>query len=189
MRAWLLIAAGALLLGACTTQRRLHSLPVESRQWLTAVSFAQRAAWSGKYGDADRALTDYAEHFANTMEAHESLYWRALFQLDPANTASSPRAAVQLLDQYLRDSASTAPHLDEAQTLRRLALTIDSLTQTVTAAAAAQRAADSAHAADSAQQATDKDALMKENQKLKDQFAQATAELDRIKKRLASPKP
>jgi hypothetical protein len=169
---------------ASTTSVR-RTMPTSAREWLAALTSAKAAASAGRYDDADRALYDFAQLYAGAPEAREAAYWRALFKLDPANRSASPRAAVEQLDVYLADSAS-ALHVTEAFVLRRLAQSLDSLSQnrivTTRQPATAELPADDAAAAQERQQV-----LQKEIQRLKDSLERSTAELERIKKRLAPP--
>ncbi|HEX6058791.1 MAG TPA: hypothetical protein VFZ11_07205, partial [Gemmatimonadaceae bacterium] len=91
------------------------------------------------------------------------------FRLDPRNTAAAPRDAVRAFDAYLA-LADSVPHAVEARSLRRLALRLDSLSQPV--------------AAKPAEPARDE-----ELQKLRDSLTRTTDELERIKRRLAQPRP
>jgi TolA-binding protein len=168
--------------GCATSVRR--SMPVSAREWLVTLEAAQRAAAQGRYDDADRALSTYAQRYAGSPEAREAVYWRAVFQLDPANPGRNPASADAHLAEYLSDTAGVL-HRTEALTLRRLASTLDSLNrahQTVIAA-------DTQHADDAARAQQREQELEKEIQRLKDQLEKTTQELERIKKRLAGKTP
>jgi HAMP domain-containing protein len=177
-----LVLAGAAC--ASTTSVR-RTMPTSAREWLTALTNAKTASSAGRYDEADRTLYDFAQLYAGAPEAREAAYWRAVFKLDPANRSASPRAAVEQLDVYLTDSTS-ALHVTEALVLRRLALSLDSLSQnrivTTRQPVTAEPAPDDAAAGQERQQE-----LQKEIQRLKDSLDRSTAELERIKKRLAPP--
>lgn len=159
--------------------------PSAARDWPSTVAAAQRAAGGGHYRDAEQMLARFTEQYPGAREAQEAHYWRAIFMLDPANQARDAQRAVTQLDAYLA-SGSGLVHRPEAQVLRRLALALDSLSRVPVVVVASPTdtvvrpsAANLAH----------EQALEKENEKLKDQLEKTNAELDRIKKRLAAPKP
>ncbi|MDQ6887125.1 MAG: hypothetical protein M3068_07490 [Gemmatimonadota bacterium] len=154
------------------SQSRLspHSL---GQEWVAALTAAQRSVLEGRYDDADRTLATFASTHPASPETRECAYWRGVFLLDPANHGMNLSAATTHLGFYLADS-TRALHVGEARILRRLAASLDSLQQL----AATSRKAGTADAE-----------LTKENQRLKDQLDKTTAELDRIKRRLASPRP
>jgi hypothetical protein len=152
-----------------------------TRDWPTVLASAQQAADDGRYDAAERELQLFAERNPGTPQARESAYWRSMFLLDPANGGGNPAAALEQIERYLADSATFTPHRGEALLLRRLAAQLDSLRRSTTevASASARTAAD---AATSKERETE---LEKQNQTLKEQLEKTTAELERIKKRLA----
>jgi hypothetical protein len=179
-------AALAIAGAACASTTSVRrTMPTSAREWLSALTTAKAASSAGRYDEADRTLYNFAQLYAGAPEAREAAYWRAVFKLDPANRSASPRAAVEQLDAYLADSAR-ALHVTEASVLRRLAISLDSLSQnrivTTRQPAIAEAAADDAVASQERQQE-----LQKEIQRLKDSLDRSTAELERIKKRLAPP--
>jgi hypothetical protein len=129
---------------------------------------AQSDVDQGRYGEADKSLSDFAVEYARSSAALESTYWRAVFMLDPANTAATPRDAGVLLERYLMSNAPLG-HRAEATVLQRLVRSLTAPRE------APPRAADGT-----------RDAEIKA---LKDELEQTKAELERIKKRLASPPP
>ena len=171
-----LAVLGALLAatGACSAATRWRQ-PASERRWSETRVVAQRHVADGRWTTADSVLVTFAREYPESPEAAEARYWRAFYLLDPANPKASPRAAAELLEQYLSDEVSP-PHATEAATLRRAALSLDSLGTMVALA-------DSARAGVSAREK----AAVDEAQKLKDELARTQAELERIKKRLASP--
>ena len=171
-----------------------------NRDWNNAVNDAQASASHGDFETADSILTRFARANPGSKEALETAYWRAVFKLDPSNKSASVQDAMALLDGYLADKR---PHQHgvEATTLRRAAGQLDALNKlaanastqakdaTTTAANAKGAAADAkadakAAEANAAATADAKDAEIK---RLKDELAKATAELDRIRKRLSQP--
>jgi hypothetical protein len=176
--------AASVACASTTTVRR--TMPTSAREWLTALTNAKAASSAGRYDEADRILYDFGQLFAGAPEAREAAYWRALFKLDPANRSANPRAAIEQLDAYLADSTG-ALHLTEALVLRRLALSLDSLSQN-RIVATRQPATLTEPVPDDAVVSQERESeLQKEIQRLKEQLDRSTAELDRIKKRLAQP--
>jgi hypothetical protein len=190
-----------LLLSTLAACARFRTGP-EPDDWQVSLAGAQARAASGEFGAADSILAAYAMRHPGTHESLETTYWRARFRADPANTASNTTQALASLDGYLRD-ARPRDHILEAQTLRRSVAQIDALNhaaavasarekdatnQAANAKAAAADAKETANKADANANAAaaDKDAEIK---RLKDELAKANAELDRIRKRLATPPP
>jgi len=169
--------------------------PAPARDWDGTLSIAQADAASGMFGPADSVLAAFDGHYSGSGQAIETRYWRALFDLDPANTTASTTTALSLLDAYLADGRARA-HVDEAKSLRRVANAIDSLhrlTATVVnqaqensgaPAGANARQTESKGEVAGAAKAVETDA--DEIKRLKDELAKANDELDRIKKRLAT---
>jgi hypothetical protein len=190
-----------LLLSALPACARLRT-GTQPDEWQVALASAQARAGSGEFATADSILAGYAMRHPGTHETLETAYWRALFKSDPSNGSTSTAQALAALDGYLRDPRPR-DHILEAQTLRRSVAQIDALNRAADAAsarekdAASQAANAKAAAADAKENANkadananaaaaDKDAEIK---RLKDDLAKANAELDRIRKRLASPPP
>jgi len=167
-----LLASAAMLLAAGCIHRPKFMLPAAEREWPAAYLAAQAAADRGAFADADKTLADFAASHPNTPAALESGYWRAVYKLDPANKDASTREAIAGLDRYL--AAPNGTHRGEATTLRRIAVQLSSLDR----ALAAQKPDDAA--------AASRDEEVK---KLRDELQSTKDELERIKRRLAAPKP
>jgi hypothetical protein len=192
-----LLLAGA---GCAVHHATLHPAPAHA--WPAALSFAETAVDDDRYQDADTALGGFATRYSGTQEAAESYYWRALFALDPRNEHRSGMDAIVALDAYF---ASQAPreHDAEASVLRRTAVALTTLRaanqEANSEADSARTRADSARThADSIRMAGASRDRSKdvEVQRLRDsldkvvtQLTQTTQELERIKKRLATPQP
>ena len=121
----------------------------------------------------------------------ESVYWRAVTQLDTATTIGSLESARALLDGYL-SATQKRKNVPEARVLRRLAESSIQLTRVEASLRATARSAEArAESTDTkrpdAEPKRDEEAV-KEIQRLKDELAKANAELERIRKRLANPK-
>ena len=189
------------LLSTFAACARFHTGP-QPDEWQVSLAGAQARAASGEFAVADSMLAAYAARHPGTRETLETAYWRALFKADPSNSAASTTQALAALDGYLRDPRPR-DHIVEAQTVRRSVAQIDALNRAAEAASAREKdaasqaqnaklaAADAKADANKADAnanaaAADKDAEIK---RLKDELAKANAELDRIRKRLASPPP
>ena len=169
------IVAFALLAG-CASPQLGRSRSIEATTtaaanasaWAATLVAAQRDVERGRHADAERTLREYGERNAPSPEAVETMYWRAVFMLDPASSAGSTREALALLAKYL-EADVPLPHRTEALVLQRVA----------TALAAPRETGGAARSAAS-------EAEMKA---LKDELEQTKAELERIKKRLAPASP
>ena len=178
--------AGLILATGCSRLLAANASPAAPMEGelTTTLQQAEREVIASRFGVADRLLIDFAEGHANTPEAVETSYWRAVFKLDPLNLTARPRDAAVLLDDYL-NAPVTIAHRGAATTLRRTAMALDRPappSQPVSSAAGGSTAAAAAVPADAK-------ARDEEMQRLKDDLAKANAELERIKKRLSQPNP
>jgi hypothetical protein len=130
---------------------------------------------AGHADSAEHTLADFAHRYPGSPEATEVPYWRAVIKLDPANAEAS-HEALALLQRYLAE-APAGLHRPEATTLVRLQQALEARA----ALASAQPPAATVRPDDRARE--------EEMQRLRDELARANAELDRIKRRLARPKP
>lgn len=190
----------AVAVGCAGRPSFLRSAP--ARSWPATLAYAQRAVSGARYADADSALVNFAARYPATPQAAESQYWRALIALDPFNSRQSGTDAVQALDTYFATPAQRT-HDAEAAMLRRLAVALTPLREASNEAASQvdsarssvdsiRTRADSARAARASRERTRDE----EVQRLRDsldkvvtQLGDRNQELDRIKKRLAAPKP
>lgn len=164
-----------LFVAACAPVNRQRT-PAYETQWPIAVRRATLAADSGNYGNAERILAAFAAENPRTREAHEIVFWRAMFKLDPGNTTSgSLSEGIATLDKYLADKATVA-YRAEATILKRLAVT----TQVLYTKAMAPPVRDTT---------VIKTVTINEAEvaSLRAELAKTSAELERIKKRLANP--
>ena len=176
--AWARLLVVVVTAGACSSgqQRLADPAPVRS-EGIAMILQASQEAGAGRYGVADKLLADYSARYSGSADAANAMYWRALYKLDPANQSAAPRDALVLLDGYL--STSAADHRTEAQTLRRVAAALEA--HAAAATAAAQPKVEPPKVEDKAKD--------EELQRMRDELAKAHAELERIKRRLAQPKP
>ena len=148
--------------------------PTAEGKWPSVYSQAMTEARESRIGVADRVLSEFAQRFPGSPEATEVPYWRAVLKLDP-NNATSSREALALLESYLANAPS-GQHRVEATTLRHLAMALEARI-----AALAAQAVPTPRPEDKAQEEV--------MHRLRDELTKANAELTRIKRRLARPKP
>ena len=177
-----LALTAALLAIGCITGRGMRTSDSSLNDWPAVLAAATADAAEHRYAEADRTLANFAARYPETTEGRETLYWRALFRLDPANREVSPAMAATWLENYLRSDAAVG-HRVEAETLRRLiAARADSSAAQAVAGAAAPANPGAAGAS-----AADLKAKDEEIKKLRDDLAKANEELERIKRRLSAP--
>ncbi|MGH9423443.1 MAG: hypothetical protein ACRD3J_25945, partial [Thermoanaerobaculia bacterium] len=107
-----------------------------------------------------------------TPEASEISFWRALYMIDPNNKSASVSEGLRAIDIYLSGPAKR--YRSQAQVVKRTALALQSLRTVQLAAKPAGKDTVFVNRDD-------------EIAALKDQLAKSTAELERIKTRLANP--
>ena len=149
--------------------------PRPSVEWPAVLGDAQRAWQAGRFDDATRVLTTFRDQFSGSREAAEVLYWRAALELDPTNTAGSTQAAAQSLDAYL--ALDSIQHREEAALLRRVSGLITSLSADVQAS----KAVPPPQPAPPAVLREKDDEILR----LRDSLTKTSAELERVRKRLA----
>lgn len=166
----------------------MHILPFGiHHDYGDVLSEARQQALVGRYAEADRALARFSEQHPGTDEAVETNYWRAVMRLDQGNREAATPTALSLLDRYIATNASL-PHRLEALTLRHLASQLDAAARLAAANVATPTSATHASIPSSIA-APDLKVRDDEIQRLRDELAKANDELDRIKRRLATPKP
>jgi TolA-binding protein len=186
-------------LGCASHRLRTRTAPTPA--WRADFAYAQQAVALGRYGQADSALLAFSIAHPGTHDAAESEFWRALFALDPRNDHHSAADAIRALTAYA-SSPEPRDHDLEAEVLRRTATALTALSEATAQAASqadsARTEADSVRTeADSARLArASRDRTREEVQRLRDsldkvdsELTETNQELDRIKKRLAAPKP
>jgi hypothetical protein len=181
------LALVCIAFAGCVTTRGAAGTPaaVNARNdWPAVLAQASQEAQAGRYGVADRLLADFATKYAGTEPAAEAQFWRALYRVDPANQTASPKEAIAMLDSYLASPLS-APRRSEALVLRRVAAALDARPAVVTVTTPASGGAGKSDSAAKADNSAKDDEIAK----LKDELSKANAELERIKRRLAAPKP
>lgn len=188
-----LAALTAIVLMACAELPRVEPIPFK-RDWDRTRAETRRNVEAGNYHAADRLLAEFARVHPNTREARETAFWRAAYLVDPANALGSLEAGIAALDGYLV-SEPDGWYRNEASILRRTAVaarglaagatrnwapdTVVVVTQTTDSTPPAPRVSRDEEIAD----------LRSQLARSKTELAQANAELERIKKRLANPSP
>jgi len=166
------LAAIALVVAGCGKQP-VVTAPTPAAGFANAIDAAREKVDAGDYVGADRVLSEYALRVPGTAEAREVSFWRAMYIVDPANRTASIAQGIRALDIYLA-SEGNLWYRPQAEVLRRTALVIQAVRQ-----------------AQVPKQVNGRDTVFisreEEVAALRDQLAKATAELDRIKKRLANP--
>ncbi|HEU4996684.1 MAG TPA: hypothetical protein VFT29_17830 [Gemmatimonadaceae bacterium] len=128
-----------------------------------------------------------------TEARRDSIYNKAVANLDPSNPRANIDTAIANLDSYL-SFGGDLKHAKEAAALRTLARNtqqlerVEAALQQARATAASAPATSDGKARETASNARVEE-MLKEIQRLKDELAKANEELERIKKRLAAPKP
>lgn len=131
------------------------------------------------------ARTPASHHAAAPARSPDSLYWKAVLHLDALNQKGSNDSAIAYLDRYLSGD-TTQTHRLEALVMRRLARDAMELAK-VEGALRQAKSTEPAKQGDATPRRDEEN--VKEIQRLKEELAKANEELERIRKRLASPKP
>lgn len=174
-------AIGLLAAIGCVTGRMTPLAATAGRDWTDTITQAQAAATDHRYADADRLLAGYAARYPGSEGAVESLYWRGVLSLEPANRDATPQIAAALFETYNR-AGGALPHRLEADILYHVALRLQT-----PSGAPVTTAASSPSSPGASSNAADLKAKDAEIQRLKDELAKANDELERIKKRLTAP--
>ncbi len=178
---------------ACAEMQKVDFNPIQ-RDWSRTRSEARRNIEAGNYHAADRLLAEFARVHPNTREARESAFWRAAYMVDPGNTQGSLEAGIAALDAYL----ATEPegwYRNEAAILKRTAVAAQGLVAGASTGWVPPPVVTVLESRDSApelpRRSRDEEIAELRNQlaKTKAELAEANAELERIKKRLANPSP
>jgi hypothetical protein len=185
-----------LLLAGCAG-RYGYGTTDPARQWPGTRMAAESLATAGRYATADSLLAVFASNHTGTTQGAESLYWRALLDLDPSNLNASPRDALTALDAF-EAAPNNDAHVTESHVLRRVAVLVSSIqrlaeqaassSDSASAADSATRASRTAAASDRARSRDEEIARLKtELETTRGELDKTKEELDRIKKRLATP--
>lgn len=124
-------------------------------------------------------LADFAAQYPGTPQAVSATVRRALYKADPANQAATAREATVLLDSTLATPLDSAGRAD-ARAMRRITMALE---RGATSGSSTANSSDPGARSDETKSSSD------EVQRLRNELAKANAELERIKKRVAQPKP
>ena len=141
--------------------------------WPVTLAGAAKAAESGDYDAADRLLITHGLTHPGTAGAVEAALWRAIFASDPQNRRFEYSERLGLIDAAIA-AGNRGPRAVEAAILRRLVEVSDSMAAVMTIMRT-----------NSDQRLRARD---EEVRRLADELDRTTAELERIRKRLA-PRP
>ena len=180
-----LAVMAALSLSGCSALIRASRTPTQPpapEAWARASAQAASEVGAGSYAAADRALADFAARYPHTPQALSATLHRAIYMADPSNQVATARDATALLDSTLAEPLDSASRSD-ARVLRRITSALQR------GAALSAGGASNASASDSSARPVDTKANSDEIQRLRNELAKANAELERIKKRVAQPKP
>jgi hypothetical protein len=196
-----LALAASLALGGC----RLFGRPTPpapppetaaAAEWPYALRGALNAALVRDFPRADSVLRAFSAKFPGTPPAAETVFYRALFRLDPATESTTEplpriREARTGLDAYVA-GGPTLPRYVEAVLLRRLAGHLDSLHATFEVLSRGVTATPGVLVSPGALAVTLRDTVRARDEeiiRLRSELEQSRAELDRIRRRLTPSRP
>jgi hypothetical protein len=175
-------SVAVLTLSACATYSRSAPESPNPEAWGALLNTTDYLANAGRHAAVDSALLDFAQRHPGTRAAEEVLFWRALYKLDPRSSAATRAEGRALMDSYLA-SEETAWYRGQANVLRHLAREIVLAEQ-----AAGQAAGDTTIVISDTSPAgiAARDRVIRTQRA---EIARLNAELERIKRRLATPSP
>ncbi len=177
-----------LALGGCAHIPIAASAP--RSDWDRTLSDVRRKIAAGNYLVADKLLGEYVRVHPLTREARDAAFWKAAYMVDPANVRGSLAGGIAALDGYLASTDSTDLYRDQALVLRRTAAAargVNGMGSAFPVIPTASGMIKDTVVVVSRSRDEEIAALKDQLAKSKDDLAKATAELDRIKKRLANP--
>src|SRR5688572_29264105 len=122
---WLTLARG---LSACATLS--HSAPESPspEEWGALLNTTDVLVNAGRHAAADSTLRAFAAAHPGTRAAEETLFWRALYKMDPRSSAATRAEGRALMDEYAA-SSKTSWYRGQANVLRHLAREISEAEQ------------------------------------------------------------
>jgi hypothetical protein len=180
------VVIASLVLSACA-QVAIVNRPAQS-DFERTLYFARRNVDADNYWAADRVLDEFVRTHPDTREAREIAFWKAAYMVDPANNRGSLSGGIVALDSYLA-ADSTGWYRTEAMVLRRTAALAQGSSGQAAVGVAAAPAPGTTDTVVVVSRSRDEEiaSLREQLGKNKEELAKVTAELDRIKKRLANP--
>jgi len=184
--------AAALFLSACalTHVSSTPPQPTALEAWPRASAVAAEQVAAGRYAAADRWLSDFVAQYRGTSEATSATVRRAIYMADPANQTSTAHAATALLDSALATSLDSAGRAD-VRAVRRITLALERAATLASSSGNASSSGSTSSSTTDTSPTRPEDVKSRDDeiQRLKSELAKANAELERIKKRVAQPKP
>lgn len=168
----------ALTFSACSAVTRPAPSHPTPDVWGALLAKTDSLASAGRHAQADSVLVAFAEAHPGSRAAHEVPFWRALYKLDPRNQSNTRSEGRRLMDSYAAAS-DAAWYKAHANVLRHIAQQI--VDAEVATGDSAIVPGDTSMAGIAA-----RDRVIR-NQRA--EIARLNAELERIKRRLASPTP
>lgn len=180
MRASNRLAAVSIILlsSACASVQQAEPGGPTPAAWGALLNTTDFLANAGRHAAVDSTLLAFERGHPGTRAADEVLFWRALYKLDPRSSAATRAEGRALLNAYVA-SPTTSWYRAQANVLRHLA-------QELTAAEPGP--ADTIFVAGdtSAGAVAARDRMIRTQRA---EIARLNAELERIKRRLATPTP
>lgn len=176
------VSLAALTLSACASLSRSAPESPSPAEWGALLNTTDSLANAGRHAAADSLLLDFARRHPSTRAAEEVLFWRALYKLDPRSSAATRAEGRSLMDSYVA-SDKTAWYRGQANVLRHLAREIVLAEQV-----ARQTSGDTTVVISD----TSPEGIAARDRVIRTQraeIARLNAELERIKRRLATPTP
>ena len=175
------LALAALLVGSgCLPshqQTPAAVVPTAESEWPAAYERAMANARESRFAAADQVLLDFTRRFPTSPEAAEVPYWRAVLKLDPSNPTVL-RESLAMLETYLTGTTA-GRHRVEAAVIQRLGVALEARNAALAAIPPMATLV----------RPEEKAAQEQEMQRLRDELGKANAELARIRRRLARPRP
>lgn len=185
----LYIALASLVVGACAPLPGVKT-PAQT-DFERALFYARQNVDAGNYWAADRLLDEFARTHPDTRESREIAFWKAAYQVDPANDRGSLASGIAALDAYLAATDTTAWYRNEATLLRRTAVVAQAVGSNTTAGADTSQTTGTipTDTVVVVKRSRDEEiiALREQLAKTRGELSKVSEELDRIKKRLANP--
>jgi hypothetical protein len=183
----LYVAFAAIVMFACAPLPSVKT-PAQT-DFERALYYARQNVDAGNYWAADRLLDEFARTHPDTRESREIAFWKAAYQVDPANERGSLDGGIAALDAYLA-ADTTGWYKNEAILLRRTAAVAQGvntpLASTDTSRTTGSTTTDTVVVV---KRSRDEEiiALREQLAKTRGELSKVSEELDRIKKRLANP--
>ncbi len=168
----------ALALHACASTPRATPGALRPDEWGALINTTDSLANAGRHAAADSALLAFERAHPGTRAATEVKFWRALYKLDPRSAASTRTEGRSMMNSYA-SSPDASWYRAQANVLRHLAGEI----------ALAEQAGEAPALVPGDTTAVGLAARDRVIRTQRAEIERLTAELERIKRRLAAPTP